>query len=138
MTCLGRLQTGVTREHYATRPAPFAYFWGKRLTAALIVYRWTSEEHTACIAPVSSNTLVAFAGVVSYMPVQLYVVNVDTLHTASATGAMSTIRSAIFAVVPFRRNRYTCALRASGTGGAIHCWQAWALSFIALGVVVVK
>ena len=52
------------------------------------------------LAPVVGSGLVAFAAMYSYIPVQIYVVDVYTLHAASATGAISIVRSAIAAIVP--------------------------------------
>jgi MFS family permease len=78
------------------------------LPGALLSYGWTLEKHTMWIAPIIGSSLVALAAMYSYIPVQIYVVDVYPLHTASATGAMSIIRSAISAVVPLGADRTRC------------------------------
>ena len=70
------------------------------LPAGLLSYGWTLEQQTMWLAPVVGSGLVAFAAMYSYIPMQIYVVDVYTVHAASATSAMSIIRSAVTAIVP--------------------------------------
>ncbi|QKX53492.1 uncharacterized protein TRUGW13939_00571 [Talaromyces rugulosus] len=71
----------------------------------------------------------------SYIPVQIYVVDVYPLHTASATGAMSIIRSAISAVVPLGADPLYARL---GYGWGYTLLAGLALPFIAFGVILVR
>ncbi|EED15452.1 conserved hypothetical protein [Talaromyces stipitatus ATCC 10500] len=105
------------------------------LPGALLFYGWTLERHTMWIAPIIGSGLVAFAAMYSYIPVQIYVIDVYTLHTASATGAMSIIRSAISAAVPLGADPLYARL---GYGWGYTLLAGLALPFIILGVVLVR
>ncbi|CRG90253.1 putative transporter C1529,01 [Talaromyces islandicus] len=105
------------------------------LPCALLLYGWTLAKHTAWIAPIIGSGLVALAAMYSYIPVQIYVVDVYPLHTASATGAMSIIRSAISAVVPLGAGPLYARL---GYGWGLTLLAGLALPFIVLGAVLVR
>ena len=81
------------------------------------------------------SALVAFAAMYSYIPVQIYVIDVYTLHAASATGAMSIIRSAISAVVPLGADPLYDRL---GYGWGFTLLAGLAVPFIGIGVVLVQ
>jgi MFS family permease len=105
------------------------------LPGALLLYGWTLDKHTMWLAPIVGSGLVAFAAMYSYIPVQVYVVDVYTLHTASATGAMSIIRSAISAVVPLGADPLYARL---GYGWGYTLLAGLALPFIGIGVLLVR
>ena len=87
------------------------------------------------ICRVVGSGLVAFATMYSYIPVQIYTIDVYTLHAASATGAMSIIRSAISALVPLGANPLHAQL---GYGRGYTLLASLALPFIGFGVGLVR
>ena len=111
---LSELTLGYISDAYASRKArnrpegvskpedrlPPLLFGSLLLPATLLMYGWTLDRETMWLGPVVGSGLVAFVSMHSYIPVQIYVVEVYTLHTASATGAMSIVRSAFAAVLP--------------------------------------
>lgn len=105
------------------------------LPASLLLYGWTLEQQTMWLAPVVGSGLVAFAAMYSYIPVQIYVVDVYTLHTASAIGAMSIVRSAIAAIVPLGADPLYKRL---GYGWGYTLLASLAVPFIGIGVVLVR
>lgn len=105
------------------------------LPCALLLYGWTLEKHTMWIVPIIGSALVAFAAMYSYIPVQIYIVDAYTLHTASATGVMSIIRSVISAVVPLGADPLYARL---GYGWGYTLFAGLTLPFIALGVAPVR
>jgi hypothetical protein len=105
------------------------------LPAALLLYGWTLERQTLWLAPIVGSGLVAFATMYSYIPVQIYTIDVYTLHAASATGAMSIIRSAISALVPLGANPLHTHL---GYGWGYTLLAGLATPFIGLGVLLVR
>lgn len=105
------------------------------LPAGLLLYGWTLEKQTMWIAPIIGSALVALAAMYSYIPVQIYVVDVYPLHTASATGAMSIIRSAISAVVPLGADPLYARL---GYGWGYTLLAGLAVPFIVFGAILVR
>ena len=105
------------------------------LPAGLLLYGWTLEQQTMWLPPVVGSGLVAFAAMYSYIPVQIYVVDLYTLNAASATGAMSIVRSAIAAIVPLGANPL---YKRVGYGWAYTLVAGLAVLFIDVGVVLVR
>lgn len=146
---VSQITLGVFSDVYANRQArrradakikpedrlPPLILGASLLPGALLLYGWTLDKHTPWIAPVVGSALVALAAMYSYIPVQIYVVDVYPLHTASATGAMSIIRSAISAVVPLGADPLYARL---GYGWGYTLLAGVALPFIVFGVVLVK
>jgi MFS family permease len=146
---LSQITLGVFSDLYANRQArrradtklkpedrlPPLIVGAVLLPGALLLYGWTLEKHTMWIAPIIGSALVALAAMYSYIPVQIYVVDVYPLHTASATGAMSVIRSAISAVVPLGADPLYARL---GYGWGYTLLAGLALPFIAFGVILVR
>lgn len=143
------LTLGLFSDAYATRKArrrpggvakpedhlPPLLFGSLLLPASLLLYGWTLQQQTMWLAPVVGSGLVAFAAMYSYIPVQIYVVDVYTLHAASATGAMTIIRSAIAAVVPLGADPLYSRL---GYGWGYTLLAGLAVPFIGFGMVLVK
>ena len=141
------LTLGLFLDTYATRKArrpegtakpedrlPPVIFGSLLLPASLLLYGWTLEQRTMWLAPVVGSGLVAFAAMYAYIPVQIYVVDVYTLHTASATGAMAIVRSAVAAVVPLGADPL---YRRLGYGWGYTLLAGLAVPFIGVGVVLV-
>ena len=142
------LTLGLFLDTYATRKArrrpegtakpedrlPPVIFGSLLLPASLLLYGWTLEQRTMWLAPVVGSGLVAFTAMYSYIPVQIYVVDVYTLHTASATGAMSIVRSAVAAVVPLGADPL---YRRLGYGWGYTLLAGLAVPFIGIGAVLV-
>lgn len=138
------LTLGLFLDTYATRKArrrpegtavpedrlPPVIFGSLFLPAGLLLYGWTLEQRTMWLAPVVGSGLVAFMAMYSNIPVQIYVVDIYTLHTASATGAMSIVRSAVAAVVPLGADPL---YRRLGYGWGLHYWRAWPYRSSVLG-----
>jgi len=102
---------------------------------SLLMYGWTLEEHTMWLAPTVASGMIAFATMYSYIPVQIYIVQVYTLHTASAMGAMAIIRSFITACVPLGAAPMYARL---GYGWSYTLLAGLALPFIGFGIVLVR
>jgi len=146
---VSELTLGLFSDTYATRRArrrpegiakpedclPPLVLGALLLPASLLLYGWTLEQQTMWLAPVVGSGLVAFAAMYSYIPVQIYVVEVYTLHAASATGAMSIVRSAIAAVVPLGADPLYKQL---GYGWGFTLLAGLAVPFIGIGVVLVR
>lgn len=146
---LSQISIGLFSDAYATRQArlrpdgllkpedrlPPLILGSIILPIGLLIYGWTLEQKVMWLAPIVGSGLIAFSTMYSYIPVRIYVVDVYTLHTASATGAMSIIRSAIAAVVPLAAGPLYVRL---GYGWGYTLLAGLAIPFIFIGVVLVR
>lgn len=146
---ISELTLGLFSDTYATRKArrrpdgivkpedrlPPLILGALLLPASLLLYGWTLEHRIMWLAPIVGSGLVAFASMYSYIPVQIYVVDIYTLHTASATGAMSIVRSAIAATVPLGADPL---YRRLGYGWGYTLLAGLALPFIGIALVLVR
>ena len=105
------------------------------LPGALLLYGWSIEKELHWVVPIAGSALAAFATMYSYIPVSIYVVEVYTLHTASATGVMTIIRSAISAVVPLAAEPLYARL---GYGWGYTLLAGLAAPFIWIAVVLIR
>lgn len=99
------------------------------LPVGLFWYGWTLQNHTHWIVPIVGSAFIAIGILYTYLPVQLYIVDVYTVYAASATGACTIIRSMCSALIPLGANPLYLHL---GYG-----WGNSLLAFIALGFVSV-
>ena len=105
------------------------------LPPALLLYGWTLKYQLQWMAPIVGSGLVAFTTMYCYIPVQVYIMDVYTLHAASATGAMSIVRSAISAVVPLGADPLYARL---GYGWGFTLLAAIAIPFFFIGMWLVR
>ena len=74
------------------------------IPAGYIWYGWPITYHIHWVIPLFGSGLVAIGATYTYVPVQMYLVDVFTIYAASATGAVSIFRSALTAVIPLAAN----------------------------------
>ncbi|MCJ1404741.1 hypothetical protein MMC11_007967 [Xylographa trunciseda] len=97
------------------------------LPLGFLWYGWALEQRTPWIVPILGTVVAAIGTMLSYLPVQYYLVDCFTVYAASATGAVSVIRSICTALVPLAANPLYDRL---GYG-----WGNTLLAFIALPFV---
>ena len=94
------------------------------LPAGFFLYGWSLQYRLPWIVPIVGSAIIAVGMMVSYMASQMYMVDCFTIHTVSATGGASVIRSIIGVVLPLAANPM---YRTLGYG-----WGNSLLAFIAL------
>jgi MFS family permease len=68
--------------------------------AGLFIYGWCTEYHTHFIIPILATGLIGFGLLMTFMPATTYLVDVFTLHAASAMAATTVLRSLFGAFLP--------------------------------------
>ncbi|KAK3346579.1 bicyclomycin resistance protein [Lasiosphaeria hispida] len=99
------------------------------LPAGFFIYGWTAENHVHWIVPILSHVPIGMAMVITFMALNLALVDTFTIYAASALAANTVVRSIFGAVLPL------CGLRmyhALGLG-----WGNSLLAFIALLMIPV-
>ena len=97
----------MERKHGARKPAyrlPPLILGSLMLPAGFIWYGWPIEYHVHWLTSIFGSGLIAVGAMYSYMPVQMYLVDVFTIYAASAVGAVTIFRSALTTVIPLAAN----------------------------------
>lgn len=146
---LSELTLGYLSDAYASRQTrrrpngiakpedrlPPLTFGALLLPGALLLFGWTLERQIMWLVPIVGSGLIAFATMYSYIPVQIYTMEVYLLYTVSATGAMSIIRTAIAALAPLGANPLYSSL---GYGWGYTLLAGLALPFVLFGLALVR
>ena len=74
------------------------------ITSGLLWYGWSVDYHTHWIVPILGSAVVAFGVMYTYLPVQIYLIDVFPVFSASATGACTIVRSISAAILPLAAN----------------------------------
>jgi len=99
------------------------------LPAGFFIYGWTAQNHVHWIVPILSHVPIGFSMVVTFMSLNMALVDTFTLYAASALAANTVIRSIFGAVLPlFGLRMY----RTLGLG-----WGNSLLAFISLPMIPV-
>jgi hypothetical protein len=99
------------------------------LPAGLFLYGWSAQYGTHFIVPMLGTAVIGFGLIVTFMSANTYVVDVFTVHAASAIAVNTVLRSVLGALVPLGSQRMYAAM---GYG-----WGNSVLGFVALGLVPV-
>ncbi|KAF2024681.1 MFS general substrate transporter [Setomelanomma holmii] len=66
----------------------------------LFIYGWTVQVHTHFMVPIMATGLIGFGLLMTFMPASTYMVDVFTVHAASAMAANTVLRSLAAAFIP--------------------------------------
>ncbi|KAL9122793.1 MAG: hypothetical protein Q9187_000655 [Circinaria calcarea] len=121
MATLSAQHAGVRKPEWRLPPLVLGSLL---LPAGFLWYGWAMERQAHWIVPILGTVVIAVGTMLSYMPVQYYIVDCFTLYAASAIGAVSIVRSICTAVIPLAANPLYDKL---GYG-----WGNTLLAFIAL------
>jgi hypothetical protein len=97
------------------------------LPAGLFMYGWSAQYQTLFIVPMIGTGVIGFGLIVTFMSANTYVVDVFTVHAASAIAVNTVLRSLLGALVPLSSQRMYAAV---GYG-----WGNSVLGFVALLLV---
>lgn len=100
------------------------------LPIGLFIYGWTAEYHVHWIVCIIGTGLFGFGLLLSFMPVQLYLVEAYTIYAASAIATNTVVRSLFGAILPLASQRLYDSL---GYG-----WGNSLLGFIAVAFVPIS
>lgn len=107
-----------------------AMIWaGFILPFALFLYAWTTEYKVHWIVPIIATGFFGFGLLLCFMPANTYLVDVYTVHAASAMAANTVLRSVIAAVLPLAG---PTMYRKLGLG-----WGNSLLAFVAVAMIPV-
>lgn len=104
---------------------PIGLFW----------YGWSLQYHTHWIIPIIGSAYIAIGILYTYLPVQMYIVDIYTVFAASAGGACTIIRSIFSALLPLGANPLYNHL-GYGWGNSLLAFVA--LGFIPIAVMLIK
>lgn len=94
-------QTGVENKgmkpEYRLPPLPFALLC---LPFGLLVYGWTAELRIHWIVPIIGTVFIGIGQLLSYMVLQMYLIDAFSAHAASALAAITAVRSVAGALLP--------------------------------------
>ncbi|KAF1843634.1 MFS general substrate transporter [Cucurbitaria berberidis CBS 394.84] len=93
----------------------------------LFMYGWSVHFHTHYMVPIAATGLIGFGLLMTFMPATTYLVDVFTIHAASAMAASTVLRSLAAAIIPLSSQTMYERL---GYG-----WGNSLLGFIALALV---
>lgn len=99
------------------------------LPAGFFIYGWTAQNHVHWIVPILSHVPIGFSMVLTFMSLNMALVDTFTLYAASALAANTVVRSIFGAVLPL------CGLRMYRTLGL--GWGNSLLAFISLPMIPV-
>lgn len=105
---------------------PVMIFGACCLPVALFIYAWTADKKIFWIVPIIATGIFGFGLLLSFMPANTYLVDVYTVHAASAMAANTVLRSILAAVLPLAG---PTMYRKLGLG-----WGNSLLAFIALAM----
>jgi hypothetical protein len=100
---------------------------GMFLPAGLFMYGWSVHYQTLFILPMLGTGIIGFGLIVTFMSANTYVVDVFTVHAASAIAVNTVLRSLLGALVPLSSQHMYAAM---GYG-----WGNSVLGFISLLLV---
>lgn len=83
-------------EHRLTWMVPGAF----ALPIGLFIYGWTTEYKVFWIVPMIGCAIFGFGLLMTFMPANTYLVDVFTIHAASAMAANTVLRSVLATVLP--------------------------------------
>jgi MFS family permease len=73
---------------------------GLFMPVGLFIYGWTVQAQTHFMVPIVATGIVGFGLLLTFMPATTYLVDVFTVHAASAMAASTVLRSLAAAVIP--------------------------------------
>lgn len=97
------------------------------LPIGLFWYGWSVQAHAHYMVPIVGTGLVGFGLLMTFMPANTYLVDVFTVHAASAMAANTVLRSLMAALIPLSSQKMYAAL---GYG-----WGNSLLGFVSLLLV---
>ncbi|KAF1988651.1 MFS general substrate transporter [Aulographum hederae CBS 113979] len=97
------------------------------MPVGLFWYGWSVQAHVHWICPIIGTTFVGFGLLMIFMAPNTYLVDVFTLHAASAMAANTVLRSVVAAIVPLAGEKMFATL---GLG-----WGASLLGFVAIACI---
>lgn len=100
---------------------------GCLLPIGLFIYGWTAEYQTHFMVPVVATGIIGFGLLIAFMPATTYLVDVFTIHAASAMAASTVLRSLAAAVIPLSSQKMYSQL---GYG-----WGNSLLGFISMALI---
>ena len=99
-------------------------FW---IPIGLFIYGWSAQFVTPWIVPIIATGIIGFGLLMTFMPATTYLVDVFTVHAASAMAASTVLRSLAAALIPLSSQTMYARL---GYG-----WGNSLLGFIALSLI---
>jgi hypothetical protein len=97
------------------------------LPVGLFWYGWAVQEMTHWIVPILGTGLIGFGLLMTFMPATTYLVDVFTVHAASAMAASTVLRSLCAALIPLSSSKMYAAM---GYG-----WGNSLLGFVSLALI---
>lgn len=85
-------------------------YGGPLLPIGLFMYGWSVQAQTHYMVPMVGTALVGFGLLMVFMPASTYLVDVFTVHAASAMAASTVLRSLMGALVPLSSARMYAAM----------------------------
>jgi hypothetical protein len=70
------------------------------MPVGLFMYGWTVQAQVQFMAPIIATSLIGFSLLMTFMPATTYLVDVFTIHAASAMAASTVSRSLCAALIP--------------------------------------
>ena len=113
---LGQISIGTLSDKYMERKQrkrgsrspedrlPLLLIGAVTIPVAFVWYGWTVQHRTHWIAPAAASALAAFGMTYTWLPVQVYLVDVYGSYSASANGACGLLRSLCGAFLPLAAN----------------------------------
>ena len=99
------------------------------LPAGLFMYGWSAQYQTHYMVPILGTGIIGFGLLMTFMPSNTYLVDVFTIHAASAMAANTVLRSLMAALIPLSSQKMYAAM---GYG-----WGNSLLGFVSLLLVPV-
>ncbi|KAF2443936.1 MFS general substrate transporter [Karstenula rhodostoma CBS 690.94] len=97
------------------------------MPVGLFWYGWSVQETTHWIVPILGTGLIGFGLLMTFMPATTYLVDVFTVHAASAMAASTVLRSLFAALIPLSSSKM---YQAMGYG-----WGNSLLGFVSLALI---
>jgi MFS family permease len=94
------------------------------LPVGFFIYGWSAQYQTHYMVPILGTGIIGFGVLMTYMPANTYLVDVFTVHAASAMAATVVLRSLMAALIPLSSQKMYAAM---GYG-----WGNSLLGFVAL------
>ncbi|KAJ4982618.1 major facilitator superfamily transporter [Stagonosporopsis vannaccii] len=97
------------------------------LPIGLLIYGWSAHFQTHYMVPLVGTGIIGLGLLMSFMPANTYLIDVFTMHAASAMAANTVLRSLMAALVPLSSQKMYAAM---GLG-----WGNSLLAFVSLALV---